>query len=92
MGERKFLSVTLVGTRRVSSLGVGGLNTTYTSMTVPAGLAPGPYYLCQLIDPGAEVAEFVENNNTAYQAVSIVSSLIFADGFESGNTSAWNLP
>jgi len=78
---------TLVGTRRVSSLGPGGLNTTSTSMTVPLGMS-GPYYLCQLIDPGGEVAEFVEGNNSTYAAVSIVATL-FADGFESGNTSAW---
>lgn len=82
---------TFIGTRRVSSLSGGGtLNTTSTSINIPAGMAPGPYYMCQLIDTGLEVAEFLENNNTAYVAVTILDPVIFEDGFESGNTSAWN--
>jgi len=84
-------SDTLVGTRRVTSLSGGGsLNTSPTSMTVPAGFSPGGYYLCQMIDTAGEVTEFLENNNIAFEPVVIDNSLIFADGFESGSTSAWN--
>ncbi len=81
---------TLVGSRRVTSLSGGGyLNTVSTSMTIPAGFDSGSYYLCQIIDSAGEVTEFAENNNTTYVPVTIINSLIFADGFESGNTSAW---
>jgi hypothetical protein len=80
-----------VGTRRVTSLGPGSLNTVTTSMTIPVGFTPGAYYLCQLVDSGGEVAEFLEDNNTAYEPVTIVENpTIFRDGFESGNVLEWS--
>jgi len=81
---------TLIGSRTVPSLASLSLNSTQTSVTIPAGQAPGTYSLCQLVDPYDAVNEFDEGNNTTYESVVIIDSAIFADGFESGGTTAWD--
>jgi len=83
-------SDTLLSTRTVSSLGVGAFNGTTPTITIPAGQGVGTNYMCMMIDRLGSVAEFDETNNVTYTAINIIPSLIFEDGFESGNTSAWS--
>lgn len=82
---------TFVGTRRISSLSAGAWNTVSTTINIPPGMTPGAYSLCQLIDTDYEVTEFVESNNSTYEPVTIIDASIFADGFEGGNTTAWDI-
>ncbi len=81
---------TYVGMRRVSSLSAGSLNTVSTTINIPPAMTPGSYNLCQLIDTGGEVTEFAEGNNSTYEPVTIIDTTIFADGFDSGNLTAWD--
>lgn len=56
--------VTLAETRAVDALPPGGSSAGVTSVTVPAGTAPGVYYLIAQADGFAAVAESAESNNT----------------------------
>ncbi|RLE28020.1 MAG: hypothetical protein DRJ65_01040 [Acidobacteria bacterium] len=79
---------TELATDFVGSLSVGGSSP--ESASVILSVAPGTYYLGVCVD---DVANEEFTNNQCSSGVSIVvtlDDLIFADGFESGSTSAWN--
>jgi subtilase family serine protease len=56
--------VTLVESRSIGVLGPDASTTAQTSVTIPAGTAPGYYYLIAVADADGSVAESVEWNNT----------------------------
>jgi len=60
--------ITAVG-RDVLALAGGGVSTATTPCTIPAGTAPGTYFLIGVADGGGAVQETNETNNAA--AVSI---------------------
>ena len=56
---------TLIGGRNISSIAAGGSNTASTSVNVPAGLAPGVYYVGEIVDSANAQPETNKANNTA---------------------------
>ncbi|MGH7894116.1 MAG: CARDB domain-containing protein [Candidatus Binatia bacterium] len=56
----------VLGSRAVPPLGPGAADTGSTTMTVPAGVGPGTYYLFARADAGGVVSEISETNNTVY--------------------------
>lgn len=56
--------VALPETRAVAALAAGVSTTSNTTLTVPAGTAPGAYYLCATADSAGTVSETDETNNT----------------------------
>jgi subtilisin family serine protease len=61
----------LLAERSIGSLGPGVSSTASTSMTVPAGTAPGYYYLIAKADAGGAVAESSETNNIRAQLIRV---------------------
>ncbi len=79
----------LVASYTISGLAGGGTTTRNVSPATPGGLS-GSYYIGMIISASDDVSTA---NNTTYDTVPITivdSSMIFSDGFESGNTSAWS--
>jgi subtilase family serine protease len=66
----------LIGTRDIATLGATGSptasSTASTTLTLPANLAPGSYFLSAVVDVGGTVAEGVESNNGFTAAGQIV--------------------
>jgi subtilase family serine protease len=56
-------SDTSIGSRSVASLAAGSTSSGATTVTVPAGLAPGIYYLGAIADSAGQVSESSEVNN-----------------------------
>ncbi len=56
-------SDTSIGSRSVTSLAAGATSTAATTVTVPAGLAPGTYYLGAIADSANQISESNEANN-----------------------------
>jgi subtilase family serine protease len=54
----------LIGSRTVSALVPGATDSSSTVLTIPAGTAPGIYYLIAVSDADGEVVEGNEGNNT----------------------------
>ncbi len=73
LSKNAFLDATdiLLGARAVPSLGVGASHAGATSLTIPAGTAPGWYYVIAVADGAGEVAEMEEVNNTYYAAIQV---------------------
>jgi subtilase family serine protease len=67
---------TLLGSRAVPELAPSTNSSATTSLTIPAGAAPGPYYLIAQADGELGVAETQEANNTALAAIAIGPDLI----------------
>jgi subtilase family serine protease len=65
-----------LGSRAVAALAAGATSTGSTVLTLPAGLAPGTYYVLAQADSGGVVAEAVESNNVSYAAVQIGADLV----------------
>jgi large repetitive protein len=61
----------VLGSRAVPAIAAGGSSFGSTSVTLPAGLAPGTYYLFARADAGGVVAESYETNNTNYTTIQI---------------------
>jgi subtilase family serine protease len=61
----------LIGSRSVGSLAAGDVSTTNTTLVVPAGTAPGSYYLIAKADGAGTVLETQESNNTDVQLVKV---------------------
>ena len=55
----------LLAERSINSLGPGATSIASTSMTVPAGTAPGYHYLIARVDAGGAVVESSETNNNS---------------------------
>jgi hypothetical protein len=66
----------LLGTRAVPEIAPSANSTGTTSLTIPAGAAPGPYYLIAQADGELFVPETQEANNTALAAIAIGPDLI----------------
>ena len=81
----------LDGSRPVGPLAAGASSTGSTSVTIPAGLAVGTYYLIALADADNAVAETSESNNTAARATQagpdlVVSALAAPSAGAAGST------
>ena len=63
--------VPLDGMRPVGSLAAGVASTGTTVLTIPAGTAPGTYFVIGRADAGDAVIESTEGNNTAARAVQV---------------------
>ncbi len=61
----------LDGVRTVAALAAGASDTGSTTVTVPAGLAPGTYYLIGKADADGAVLETAETNNTTLRSLQI---------------------
>ncbi len=68
--------IPLAGTRSVPALVPGGFNTGTTAVTIPAGLAPGSYYLIAKTDADDVVQETTESNNTFAKTIQITVGAI----------------
>jgi subtilisin family serine protease/subtilase family serine protease len=63
--------IVLPGSRSVTSLAAGVTSSGSTQVTIPAGTAPGSYYLLVKCDADNTVAEVSEGNNTAARAIQV---------------------
>ncbi|MDQ7787263.1 MAG: CARDB domain-containing protein, partial [Thermodesulfovibrionales bacterium] len=61
----------MLGSRAVPALATNASSTGTTSVTIPVGTAPGPYYLIAKADAPGAIAETNEANNTAYKTIII---------------------
>ncbi len=61
----------LIGSRSVVALAPNATNVGAASITIPAGTAPGLYYIIAVADADGEVAETAETNNTRALAIRI---------------------
>lgn len=59
-------SATPIGARSVPAVAAGGTNVASTTVTLPAGLATGTYFVFAAADAGSAVSETVETNNTSF--------------------------
>ena len=66
----------LLGSREVPAIAAGGVSAIATAITVPAGTAPGNYYLIVVADGAAVIVETVENNNTLFKALRILAGTL----------------
>jgi trimeric autotransporter adhesin len=66
-------SDTPLGTRAVAPLAPGVSSTGTTSVTIPAGFAPGTYYILGVADRDNGTAEGNEGNNTFSRAFVVVA-------------------
>jgi subtilisin family serine protease/subtilase family serine protease len=62
----------LDGSRGVLAIAQGGSSSGTTAVTIPAGTAPGTYYLFVKSDADNGIAESQESNNTKYRIVTVV--------------------
>jgi subtilase family serine protease len=61
----------LDGSRNVGALAAGQTSSGSTTVTLPASLATGPYYIIAMADADEQVAETRETNNTRGRIVSV---------------------
>jgi subtilisin family serine protease len=90
----------LSGSRAIGPLGGGESSTGTMTVGIPAGVAPGSYFLIALADADASVAEASETNNTATRTITIgpdlrvwglaVNNSIAAGATVSVSDTAWN--
>ena len=66
--------LTLAASRSVPALAPGASSAATTAVAIPAGLAPGTYYLFVKADGDASVIESQEGNNTNWRAVQVSGS------------------
>jgi hypothetical protein len=91
-------TVTPLGTRSVPTLAANASSTASTSLGLPAGLAPGVYYLRAVADVGGVVVEGNESNNAlvATSTLTVLSPLpatptgLTASAGSGQITLAWN--
>jgi subtilase family serine protease len=69
---------TLLGSRAVPALAAGASDTGSASVTLPAGLAVGTYYLIARADSGDAAAEVNESNNTSTRTIRVGPDLTIA--------------
>jgi subtilase family serine protease len=68
----------LAGSRDVSSLDPAATSSGSTTVVIPAGIAPGAYYIVAKADADGAVPETSETNNTYARAIQIGSDLVVA--------------
>jgi subtilase family serine protease len=61
----------LIGARSVPALAGGASDTATTGVTIPAGTAPGGYYLIAVADGAGAVVETFETNNTRARFIQV---------------------
>jgi len=61
----------LLGSRSVPALGAGATSSGTTAVAIPAGTAPGTWYIIAKADAGGVVAETWETNNTLSRSIKI---------------------
>jgi len=61
----------LLGSRAVSPLASGAVSAGTTSVTLPAGLAAGHYYIFAMADAPGTTSEAVETNNTILVSIDV---------------------
>ncbi len=66
----------LAAARVVPALGVNASSTGASTVTLPATLAAGPYYLIAKADGDGAVAESLETNNTTWRSIGIGADLV----------------
>ena len=66
--------ILLDGSRAIPALAGGASSAGSTSVTMPAGLPPGTYYLIAKADGDNTVAESAESNNTGARALQVAAS------------------
>ena len=66
--------ILLDGSRAIPALAGGASSAGSTSVTIPAGLPPGTYYLIAKADGDNTVAESAESNNTGARAFQVAAS------------------
>jgi subtilase family serine protease len=64
---------TPLGSRDVATLAGGASSAGSATLTIPAGTAPGTWYLIVLADGYATVVEAAENNNVFYRTIQVTS-------------------
>jgi subtilase family serine protease len=69
-------SDTVLGSRTVPLLATGATSVQSTTLTIPAGLATGTYYLIAQSDADNAIVETFENNNVAYVILHIGPDLL----------------
>ena len=69
-------SDTMLGSRSVPALATGGVSTGPTTVTLPAGVVPGTYYLLAQADADGAVTETYETNNVGYLTVKVGPDLV----------------
>jgi subtilisin family serine protease len=72
----KFLldgSAVPIGSDAVPPLAAGASHSGSTSVTIPAGMTPGSYFLLALADAGNAVAESQEGNNTSWRLIQVTA-------------------
>ena len=65
-----------LGSRAVPSLAAGATSAVSTALTIPAGTAPGSYFLVAVADSGGTVAEATETNNVFTRSLRIGPDLV----------------
>ena len=70
---------TPLGTRPVGALAVGASSTGQTTVTIPASLGVGTYYLLAEADSTKAVAEATETNNVTWRAMQVGPDLVISD-------------
>jgi subtilase family serine protease len=68
----------LLGSRPVSALGTGAISSASTTVTLPAGLTSGTYYVMARADAAGDVPEGNESNNTRAAIIRIGADLTVA--------------
>ena len=68
----------LLGSRPVSALGTGAVSSASTTVTLPAGLTSGTYYVVARADAAGDVPEGNESNNTRAAIIRIGADLTVA--------------
>ncbi|HET7340999.1 MAG TPA: CARDB domain-containing protein [Methylomirabilota bacterium] len=75
-----------LGSRIIPMLGVNGTSTAGTTMTIPAGTAPGTYQVIAVVDPAGGVLERNETNN--FRASSPIAVTPFRPDLQVASVSA----
>jgi len=64
--------VPLESARLLTAIAAGASDTGSTAVTIPAGMAPGGYYLIAVADAAGSVPETVETNNTRFRSLQVL--------------------
>lgn len=78
--------ITLDGSRVVAPLASGASSAASVSLSIPAGMAPGTYYVIARADAGGDVAETLETNNTRSRLTRIGPDLAVSSASLSSST------
>lgn len=77
-----------IGTRGVPALAAGTSSTATTSLTIPAAVTAGSYYLLAKADGPGQYAETNENNNTRYALIKVGPDLVISSMTAPSNAGA----